>query len=176
MKIDKALIESYSFTIRPLSEADGGGFAIEYPDLPVGDRQLYAEYGHDYGTRNGLEPGNQPLGAAGWPRDGVQRHGPRPLSRATGRRLWLVGELTVVGEGAFEKPVREGKLGGRVGEEFGAEAASLRGHAGDVEADAGFYESVIMFAEIAGAEVVEGVANFGFNRVTASPARKRETG
>ena len=34
MKIDKTLINSYPFTIRPLSEADGGGFAIEYPDLP----------------------------------------------------------------------------------------------------------------------------------------------
>lgn len=34
MKIDKALIQSYPFTIRPLSEADGGGFTIEYPDLP----------------------------------------------------------------------------------------------------------------------------------------------
>lgn len=34
MKIDKTLIHSYPFTIRPLSEADGGGFAIEYPDLP----------------------------------------------------------------------------------------------------------------------------------------------
>ena len=34
MKIDKALIHSYPFTIRPLSEADGGGFSIEYPDLP----------------------------------------------------------------------------------------------------------------------------------------------
>ena len=34
MKSDKALINSYPFTIRPLSEADGGGFAIEYPDLP----------------------------------------------------------------------------------------------------------------------------------------------
>ena len=34
MKIDKALINAYPFTIRPLSEADGGGFAIEYPDLP----------------------------------------------------------------------------------------------------------------------------------------------
>jgi antitoxin HicB len=33
MKIDKALIHSYPFAIRPLSEADGGGFAIEYPDL-----------------------------------------------------------------------------------------------------------------------------------------------
>jgi hypothetical protein len=33
MKIDKALIHSYAFTIRPLSEADGGGFMIEYPDL-----------------------------------------------------------------------------------------------------------------------------------------------
>jgi len=28
------LINSYPFTIRPLSEEDGGGFAIEYPDLP----------------------------------------------------------------------------------------------------------------------------------------------
>jgi antitoxin HicB len=34
MKIDKALIHSYPFTIRPLAEPDGGGFAIEYPDLP----------------------------------------------------------------------------------------------------------------------------------------------
>jgi len=34
MKIDKTLLNSYPFTIRPLSEADGGGFAIEYPDLP----------------------------------------------------------------------------------------------------------------------------------------------
>jgi antitoxin HicB len=34
MKIDTTLIQSYPFTIRPLSEADGGGFAIEYPDLP----------------------------------------------------------------------------------------------------------------------------------------------
>jgi antitoxin HicB len=34
MKIDKTIINSYPFTVRPLSEADGGGFAIEYPDLP----------------------------------------------------------------------------------------------------------------------------------------------
>lgn len=34
MKIDKKLINSFPFTIRPLSDADGGGFAIEYPDLP----------------------------------------------------------------------------------------------------------------------------------------------
>ncbi|MDZ4797067.1 MAG: toxin-antitoxin system HicB family antitoxin [Bryobacteraceae bacterium] len=34
MKIDIMLINSYPFTIRPLSEEDGGGFAIEYPDLP----------------------------------------------------------------------------------------------------------------------------------------------
>ncbi len=34
MKIDKDLIHSYPFTIRPLAESDGGGFAIEYPDLP----------------------------------------------------------------------------------------------------------------------------------------------
>lgn len=34
MKISQALIQSYAFTIRPLSEADGGGFSIEYPDLP----------------------------------------------------------------------------------------------------------------------------------------------
>jgi len=33
MKIDKTLINSYPFTIRPLPEADGGGFAIEYPDF-----------------------------------------------------------------------------------------------------------------------------------------------
>jgi antitoxin HicB len=34
MKIDKTLVHSYPFTIRPLSKEDGGGFAIEYPDLP----------------------------------------------------------------------------------------------------------------------------------------------
>ena len=34
MKIDKDLINSYPFTIRPLTETEGGGFAIEYPDLP----------------------------------------------------------------------------------------------------------------------------------------------
>ena len=34
MKIDKALIHCVPFTIRPLTEADGGGFLIEYPDLP----------------------------------------------------------------------------------------------------------------------------------------------
>ena len=34
MKIDKSLIDTYPFTIRRLTEEDGGGFAIEYPDLP----------------------------------------------------------------------------------------------------------------------------------------------
>ena len=34
MKIDKRLIDSYPFAVRPLSKADGGGFGIEYPDLP----------------------------------------------------------------------------------------------------------------------------------------------
>lgn len=34
MKIDKELIDSYPFTIRPLADSEGGGFAIEYPDLP----------------------------------------------------------------------------------------------------------------------------------------------
>ena len=34
MKIEKTLIDSYPFTIRTLLEDDGGGFAIEYPDLP----------------------------------------------------------------------------------------------------------------------------------------------
>lgn len=34
MKISKTQIQAYPFTIRPLSEADGGGFLIEYPDLP----------------------------------------------------------------------------------------------------------------------------------------------
>src|SRR5258708_18533737 len=33
MKIDKNLINSYPFFIRPLSDRDGG-FMIEYPDLP----------------------------------------------------------------------------------------------------------------------------------------------
>jgi antitoxin HicB len=34
MKIDPKLVRSYSFSIRPLGEDDGGGFLIEYPDLP----------------------------------------------------------------------------------------------------------------------------------------------
>ena len=34
MKIDKNLINSYPFTIRQLSEEEGGGFMIEYADLP----------------------------------------------------------------------------------------------------------------------------------------------
>lgn len=34
MKIDRALILSYPFSIRPLAEEEGGGFMIEYPDLP----------------------------------------------------------------------------------------------------------------------------------------------
>ena len=34
MKIEATLSNSYPFTIRRLSEEDGGGFAIEYPDLP----------------------------------------------------------------------------------------------------------------------------------------------
>ena len=29
-----ANIDKYPFTIRPLSAEDGGGFLIEYPDLP----------------------------------------------------------------------------------------------------------------------------------------------
>lgn len=27
-------LEAYPFTVRPLSEADGGGFLVEFPDLP----------------------------------------------------------------------------------------------------------------------------------------------
>jgi antitoxin HicB len=34
MKIDDSFIDSYPFTIRRLTEEDGGGFLIEYPDLP----------------------------------------------------------------------------------------------------------------------------------------------
>lgn len=34
MKIDRKLILSYSFIIRPLADEEGGGFMIEYPDLP----------------------------------------------------------------------------------------------------------------------------------------------
>lgn len=34
MRIDKALIHSYPFTIRPLTAEDGDGFIIEFPDLP----------------------------------------------------------------------------------------------------------------------------------------------
>lgn len=34
MKIDRKLINSYPFTIRPLSEDEGSGFMIEYADLP----------------------------------------------------------------------------------------------------------------------------------------------
>lgn len=31
---EKLRIDQYPFTVRPLSEADGGGFVIEYPDIP----------------------------------------------------------------------------------------------------------------------------------------------
>jgi antitoxin HicB len=31
---DNLKLEAYPFTVRPLPEADGGGFLIEYPDLP----------------------------------------------------------------------------------------------------------------------------------------------
>lgn len=34
MRIDKTLINSYPFSIHPLSEEDGGGFMIVYADLP----------------------------------------------------------------------------------------------------------------------------------------------
>ena len=34
MMIDSTTIDSYPFSIRPLSEEDGGGFLVEYPDLP----------------------------------------------------------------------------------------------------------------------------------------------
>jgi antitoxin HicB len=34
MKIDRKLVLSYPFTIRPLAEDEGSGFLIEYPDLP----------------------------------------------------------------------------------------------------------------------------------------------
>ena len=45
MKIDKALIDSYPFTIRPLTDSEGGGFAIGYPDLPgcISDGETPAE-------------------------------------------------------------------------------------------------------------------------------------
>jgi antitoxin HicB len=32
--INNSLIDSYPFSIRPLAEEDGGGYMIEYPDLP----------------------------------------------------------------------------------------------------------------------------------------------
>jgi antitoxin HicB len=34
MKIDQSTIRSYPFSIRPLEEEDGGGYFIEFPDLP----------------------------------------------------------------------------------------------------------------------------------------------
>ncbi len=34
MNIDKNLINSYPFTILPLAEDEGGGFMVEYADLP----------------------------------------------------------------------------------------------------------------------------------------------
>ena len=34
MKINSTIVNTFPFTIRPLSEEDGGGFMIEYPDLP----------------------------------------------------------------------------------------------------------------------------------------------
>jgi antitoxin HicB len=52
MKIEKALIQSYPFTIRPLTESEGGGFAIEYPDLPgcIADGETPEE-----ALRNGID-------------------------------------------------------------------------------------------------------------------------
>lgn len=52
MKVDKALIHSYPFTIRPLSAEEGGGFAIEYPDLPgcISDGDT-----HEEALRNGSD-------------------------------------------------------------------------------------------------------------------------
>ena len=34
MRISKTAVLSYPFAIRPLGEEEGGGFLIEYPDLP----------------------------------------------------------------------------------------------------------------------------------------------
>src|SRR5678816_1231221 len=34
MRKEPVDLESYPFTIRPLSPEDGGGFIIEYPDIP----------------------------------------------------------------------------------------------------------------------------------------------
>lgn len=34
MRISKTAVVSYPFAIRPLGEEEGGGFLIEYPDLP----------------------------------------------------------------------------------------------------------------------------------------------
>ncbi len=34
MKINKKVIDSYPFTIRPLSPEEGGGFMVDYLDLP----------------------------------------------------------------------------------------------------------------------------------------------
>ncbi len=31
---DDVNVEKYPFTVRPLPEEDGGGFLIEYPDIP----------------------------------------------------------------------------------------------------------------------------------------------
>jgi antitoxin HicB len=52
MKIDRKLILSYPFTIRPLIEEEGGGFMIEYPDLPgcVSDGETLEE-----ALRNGAD-------------------------------------------------------------------------------------------------------------------------
>ena len=73
MKIDKALIHSYPFTIRPLSEADGGGFAIEYPDLP-GVHLRWGNSGSSFEARLSIalikhgEPVPNPTAASGpWP-------------------------------------------------------------------------------------------------------------
>jgi len=34
MRLTKTQMEAYPFTIRPLSEEDGGGYLIEFPDIP----------------------------------------------------------------------------------------------------------------------------------------------
>ena len=42
MGIEPFELESYPFTIRPLSREDGGGFLVEYPDIRVHVRRRNA--------------------------------------------------------------------------------------------------------------------------------------
>lgn len=77
MRIDAKLISAYPFSIRPLDADEGGGYFIEYPDLPgcVSDGETPEE-----AMRNGSDAARTYL------RDCVRHGDPIPLpSQASGQ-------------------------------------------------------------------------------------------